>query len=441
MNIRSLSGRLVIALAAAALVLTGCGRGSDDAPKSDSPDDTPAATASPGMTAEACPEAVNPDNGCIYLGVLSDLTVGPFAPLAVPITEAQEAFWRTVNEAGGVGGYDINITKYTADNEYDPQVHNQEYQKMREHILALAQTLGSIHTLAVLDDMKADNIIGVPASWNSAWDFEKQIMQTGASYCFEGMNGVDWAVENRGAENKVVAVGYAGDYGGDAAAGVKAAAEAHGMEFVGLEAPAGQDNQTGTITSILQEQPDLVFVSTGPAEMATIVGGLAQQGFQGTVMGSSPTWNVALLQSAAAPALEALYFQVGPWGPFGTDTPGHQAMREALGDVTPNDGYAAGWAWSYPLLAALELAAEEDGGITRENLVKASTSLTEVDFEGMLPSEAGNKVGDAAETAWRASVISKVDPDAPTGVSIVQDFKAGSTASNYDYAEPCFSLT
>jgi hypothetical protein len=40
-----------------------------------------------GVTEEACPEAVNPDNGCIYLGILSDLTEGPFAALAVPITE------------------------------------------------------------------------------------------------------------------------------------------------------------------------------------------------------------------------------------------------------------------------------------------------------------------------------------------------------------------
>ena len=32
-------------------------------------------------------------------------------------------------------------------------------------------------------------------------------------------------------------------------------------------------------------------------------------------------------------------------------------MREALGDVEqPNDGYTAGWVWSYPLKAALEEA-------------------------------------------------------------------------------------
>ena len=45
----------------------------------------------PGVTKEACPQAIDKSKGCIYLGTISDLTVGPFAPLAVPITNAQKA--------------------------------------------------------------------------------------------------------------------------------------------------------------------------------------------------------------------------------------------------------------------------------------------------------------------------------------------------------------
>lgn len=419
--------RAGVGAAVAALVLTGCrsSGGSD--------------SAADGITDEACPQAVNDDNGCIYLGVISDLTKGPFAPLAVPITDAQKAFWQKVNEDGGVGGYDVDVTKYVQDAEYNPEIHNRKYQEIRKDILALGQTLGSSQTLAILEDMKADDVIGVPASWNSAWEFEDQILESGANYCFEAMNGVDWAVANRDVGDKVAAVGYDNDYGGDAAAGVEAAAEANDLEYVEIKAPPGQDQQAETVASVLREDPDLLVISTGPAEMAAIVGGAAAEGFDGTVVGSSPTWNPALLQSAAAPAIEALYFQAGPWGPFGTDTPGHEAMREALGDVTPSDGYTAGWAWSYPLLAALKQA-DEDGGITRESLVEAAKSLEEVDYEGMLPNEAGKNTGEPAESAFRASVISKVDKDAHTGVSIEQDLTAGPTAEGYDFSEPCFSL-
>ncbi|MCR4513003.1 ABC transporter substrate-binding protein [Aeromicrobium sp. 50.2.37] len=419
--------RAGVGAAVAALVLTGCrsSGGSD--------------SAADGITDEACPQAVNDDNGCIYLGVISDLTKGPFAPLAVPITDAQKAFWQKVNEDGGVGGYDVDVTKYVQDAEYNPEIHNRKYQEIRKDILALGQTLGSSQTLAILEDMKADDVIGVPASWNSAWEFEDQILESGANYCFEAMNGVDWAVANRDVGDKVAAVGYDNDYGGDAAAGVEAAAEANDLEYVEIKAPPGQDQQAETVASVLREDPDLLVISTGPAEMAAIVGGAAAEGFDGTVVGSSPTWNPALLQSAAAPAIEALYFQAGPWGPFGTDTPGHEAMREALGDVTPSDGYTAGWVWSYPLLAALEQA-DADGGITRESLVEAAKSLEEVDYEGMLPNEAGKNTGEPADSAYRASVISKVDKDAPTGVSIEQDLTAGPTAEAYDFSQPCFSL-
>lgn len=428
MKIKANVTRAVVGAAVATLVLTGC-RGSDGGE----------GTASPGVTEEACPDAVNADNGCIYLGEISDLTKGPFAPLAVPITDAQKAFWKAVNEDGGVGGYDVNLSENIADAEYNPEIHNRKYQEMRKDILALGQTLGSTQTLTILEDMKSDNIIGVPASWNSAWEFEDQILESGANYCFEAMNGVDWAVANRGVKASVVAVGYPGDYGGDAAAGAEAAAKANDLEFSKLETPPGQDNQAGAIGAILKAAPDLVFVSTGPAEMATIVGGLAQQGFKGTVVGSSPTWNPALLGSAAKPALEALYFQAAPWGPFGSDTPGHQAMRDALGDVTPNDGYTAGWAWSYPLLSALKLAAD-NGDITRESLVEASKNLESVDYQGMLPPEAGATKGDPSEVAYRASVIGGVDDTAETGVSIVQELTAGPTATGYDFTKPCFSL-
>ena len=181
------------------------------------------------------------------------------------------------------------------------------------------------------------------------------------------------------------------------------------------------------------------MITTGPAEMAAIVGGTAAEGFEGQFVGSSPTWNPALMQSAAAPALEALFAHAGPWGPFGTDTPGHEAMREAVGEVTPNDGYTSGWAWSYPMLAALELAAEE-GDITRESLVEAAGSLEEVDYEGMLPPEAGRTTGDPQEVSFRSSVISTVDSDAPTGMSLEQDLTTGPTAEGYDFSEPCFSL-
>ena len=92
-----------------------------------------------------------------------------------------------------------------------------------------------------------------------------------------------------------------------------------------------------------------MLLGTGPTETAVIVGQAAAQGFEGQFIGLGPTWNPALLETASAPALEALYLQSGYWGPYGTETPGHEAMREALGDLAHTHArYIAGWSGSSP---------------------------------------------------------------------------------------------
>lgn len=420
-----------LALAVLALVATGC-RGGDDGGGGGGGESIDA----PGVTSEPCPDAVNEDNGCIFLGTISDLSQGPFAALGVPITESQEAFWNRVNEDGGIGGYDINVTEYVSDNLYNPETHAQLYTEMEPNVLALAQTLGSPTTLAILEQMKGQSVIGAPASWTSLWGFEDNILESGSSYCVEAMNAIDYLGE-QGDVGSVLAIGFPGDYGGDGAAGAEAAAEAAGADFEFVETAPGAEAQAGAISAVVRQKPDVVVLGVGPTETGVIVGQAASQGFTGKFVGLSPTWNPALLDSAAAPALEALFTHVGPWGSYGTDTPAHEAMREALGDVEqPNDGYTSGWAWSYPLKAALEAWLDGDYDKTREGLFEAVGDLESVDYEGMLPEEAGDRTGD--NDIFTQSVISSVDPSADAGLTVAQDFTAGPTASEFEFEGACF---
>lgn len=392
-----------------------------------------------GVTKEPCPEAVDKAKGCIYLGTLSDLTSGPFKALAVPITESQKLFWKRVNQAGGIGGFEIDSAKYVKDNKYDPQVTSQVWQEIKPNVLALAQTLGSPQTAAILPDLKSSNVVAAPASWTSAWAFEDNILESGTNYCFEAMNSVDWAVETLKPKS-VAAVHYPGDYGDDGAAGAKIAAEANKLTFTDIPTTPGQENQGAAVTKLVGAKPDLVILTTAPAEAAAIVGGAAQAGFKGKFIGTSPSWNPALLKSPAAAAMQALYLQSGPWAPYGTDTAGHKAMREAVGakfSSGPSDGWTAGWVWSYPLKAALEKAAENKD-LTRAGVLNAVKQLETVDYEGMLPEAAGKFGGAAGERVFRQSLISKPDPTAPTGVKVEKDLFTGPTADKYDFTKPCY---
>lgn len=392
-----------------------------------------------GVTEEPCPEAVNADNGCIYLGTISDLTAGPFSALGPEITTAQEAFWRTVNEEGGIGGFDVDVTTYVRDNLYNPETHTQVYQEIKPDILALAQTLGSPTTFAIIDDLASSSIVAAPASWTSAWAFQDVIVESGNNYCIESMNGLDYALENYEGIESVMAVHYPGDYGDDAAAGARIASEGNGLTFADVPTTSGQDNQAGAIDALVTQAPDLVFITTGPTDMATIVGQAAARGFTGRVIGTSPTWNPGIVGSPAFPAIEQLYIQSGPWASYEADTPGHQAMRDALGEgVTGNDGLTSGWVWSYPLRAALEAAAEA-GDLTREGLLEAVTALEEVDYQGMLPEGAGNYGAEPNEAAVRGTVFSRPDAASVTGVTLLtEDFYTGPTAESYELSAPCY---
>lgn len=417
---------------------------SEDASSEDSggESDTEAAagdiTIGRGITEEACPEGVNPDNGCIYLGTLSDLTEGPFAALGVSITDAQEAFWARVNEDGGVGGFDVNVTEFVRDNKYNPETHAQLYAEIKGEILGIAQTLGSPTTAAIAGDLDADNMLAAPASWTSAWEFQDVVVESGNNYCVEMANGLDYFARDNEAAT-VMAVAFPGDYGGDGAAGAQKWAEATGAEFIYVEqVPISTGGTTdGTISQIISQSPDVVALTVAPGETAEIVGGAVAQGFEGRFIGNSPTWTPSLIDSPAAEALIASYWQAGPWAPFDTDTPGHQAMRDALGDVTGNGGYVSGWAWSYPLLAALEAAAES-GDMTPEGVRAALTSLETVDYEGMVPAEAGNFAGEAAEQSANQTIIAEPSTETPDGVVLLEDFFAGDTAAEFTFESPCF---
>jgi ABC-type branched-subunit amino acid transport system substrate-binding protein len=266
-------------LAALALVVAACP--TDDAP----PVDTPGEVAFDfGVTEEPCPGG-DPERGCIYLGSIPD-TSGPFRVFGPQIVAGQEEFWARVNANGGIGGlFDVHIGAHVANAGYDPALHVREYEGMREDVAALTQTLGTPQTLGIVGDMQADNMIGAVLTWWSGWEFPQHghILQVGSNYCFDAMNGVEWAQQEYGIES-IMTVYFPGDYGGDANAGVTIAAQALGIEVIDQmpQVPlALEGTTTAAVSAIVSESPDAVFLTVGPGESAEIIGGAAGAGYQG----------------------------------------------------------------------------------------------------------------------------------------------------------------
>ena len=150
-------------------------------------------------------------------------------------------------------------------------------------------------------------------------------------------------------------------------------------------------------------------------------------------MGSVPTWNPAIMDSPAAPALEALYTHVGPWEAFLGESEAHAAMQAALGEgeLPGNDGYTFGWIWSYPMRSLL-MAAADNGDLTRQGVRDAVDGL-EVDYEGALEVRTFGEGGEDDRTA----VISKPDPAEELNLRTVETGVTGETADAFAYESRC----
>ena len=392
-----------------------------------------------GVTKEPCPQAVDTSKGCIYLGTISDLTVGPFTALGVPITDAQRGFLAAGQRARRhrrLRDRRHHVRQGQQVQPADPQPGVPGDQA--EHPGAGADPRLAAPPRRILPDLKASNLVAVPASWTSLWAFEDVMLESGANYCIESMNAVDYARPTTLGAKSVMAVHYAGDYGDDAAAGAKFAAEKLGLTFTDVKTATGQDKQAGAIDAIVSGKPDVVILTNGPTEAAVIVGQAGARGFKGKFIGTSPTWNPGLLKGPAAPAITSLYLQSAPLQPYGAR---HSRPRGDAGGARqrpqPNDGYTAGWVLSYPLKAALEKAAENKD-LTRAGLLAAAKSLTSVDYEGMLPEGAGNYSGTPNDNVFRQSEVHKPDEAAPSGVSELEPFFTGPTAKDFVFEKPCY---
>jgi hypothetical protein len=258
------------------------------------------------------------------------------------------------------------------------------------------------------------------------------------------MIGLDWFTEfGPRPIGSIAAVGYPGDFGGDVAEGARLWAEANDVTFTGFIQTAPNaivGSQDAAVGAILASGADIVVLGLGPAETAEIVGKTAASATAerppGSILflGSGPTWNPALLGTAAAPALVGLYTNVSPWEDYIGTAAGHTAMREAFGDNAPiNQGYAAGWVWQYPIKSLLEAAAES-GDLTRANLRALADGLT-VDYEGVLPTT--QMGGDPNVNVNRTAVIGRVSTDSANGLETIVGGYRGATADAFQYTAAC----
>ena len=431
MLIRPATRRLLVVLAAASISVVACSSKSDESSDTATDADTPTNAAGAAPDADA-PLETGPgvSEDTITLGVLTDQS-GPFAGASAGIAQGRQLFWDAQNAAGGV--CDRTVQFDVVDHAYNAQNASTLYTSMEPEVLAFDELLGSPMIAALLPSIDQSGVLTMAVSFSSSLLDSPYVVVTGATYDVEMINAVQWLLDEGtiAAGDSVGHIYLEGDYGENALAGTRHAAEELGVEIVEQKVLPTDADLTAAVTAIDQAGANVVLLTTTPPQAASAVAVAQANGLDLSFVGSNPTFSPALLASPAADALQSSYVVVSSVAPYASDAAGPTAVREAFGttfpDGTPTSFVLYGYAQGELMASILETACA-NGALTREGLVEAFQSLDDVDTEGLV---APLDFSDPGQPPARETFILRPDAAAPGGLSVVTDLFASPLATEF----------
>jgi ABC-type branched-subunit amino acid transport system substrate-binding protein len=430
---RSKWAKLLVLLAAVALLAAACGGNGSDGGSSDNADSGTDSTAAGGGAPDPAPGF---DGSTITLGVITPQT-GIAAVIGKPLTNGNQVYIDHLNAEGGIAGkYKVQLK--VVDSQYTPSVAVQQYGATKGSVAAYVQILGTAVVNAILPQLKTDKIVAGPASLDSFWVPEQQLMALGAPYQVQAINAMDWWVNQEGHEDAKNCVMYQDDpYGKAGLEGVEFAGKEMGFEVAKKVTFAVTDTEFGAQVNQLKAAGcEMVFLVGLPSATGGIMGAAEQTGFAPQWIGQSPTW-VGLLANNAYMQQHFVIVNEGPeWGD--ATSPG---MKQMLEDITkydktnqqPDIYFAFGYAQAWSMAQILEKAVA-NGDLSRDGIVKAMNDVGTIKTGGLLGDYAYGAPAD--RTPPRAGRIFKVDPATPGGLkALTADEFTSDAAKKFEFSD------
>jgi ABC-type nitrate/sulfonate/bicarbonate transport system substrate-binding protein/ABC-type branched-subunit amino acid transport system substrate-binding protein len=396
------------------------------------------------ITAEGVPEKlVMPDpevtagfdGTTIKIGVVNDFS-GPAAIIGLPLQSGVATYYEWVNAQGGIAGkYPVELVD--ADSTYNPSVAVQAYNDMKDEIALIGNLFGTPVVTALLESLNEDGLMAVPASLESGWVRESNLMPWGAPYQIQVINGIDWWLNEGGGSTDQVYCSLIQDdpYGEAGQAGLEWIAPKVGITITEVARYVPGDSDFSAQIGQLQGSGcEVVWLTALPSAVGGIGGAAAGAGFAPTWIGQSPVWINAFAASALAPYLEANLIIVGEGSTWGdTSMPGAVAMMERMATYAPDQApdyyFAAGYVMGMAGAGILEQAVA-NGDLSREGILQASTEAS-IDFEGLSGDYHYGPVDERQPSI--SNTIFRVNPEVPNGVEAVEVGYESSYASDYDF--------
>lgn len=420
----------VTVLTALVLLASACGGGRDD--DDDAQDDDNA-------TENGGEPAAGPgfDGETIRLGVITP-TSGRVAVIGEPLTNGNRAYWDYVNEElGGVGGkYQVELD--IQDSAYDPPTAVQKYNQIKGDVVMFNQLLGTPIVNALLEQLTADNIVAQPASLDSFWVREQNLLPIGAPYQIQAINGINWWVTEGGGseQSKICTLTQDDPYGEAGKEGVDFVMEELGMELTDTAVfSIGNPDFTTQITQLQGAGCDTVWLTSTPTDTASALAKAAELGYTPQWLAQSPTWIGAFVESALMPYLQEYFIWISEGPEYGDESaPGMSELlrvqEQYAPDQVPDIYFNFGYLESIAVHQVLE-AAVANGDLSREGIVEAMNSIDELNFEGVFGTYGWGAPEDRDPP--RANSIFKPNPDKPIGLELIVAEHEAPFAADFEF--------
>lgn len=378
----------------------------------------PAAFAGGGHTGKTPPDVPGFDGSSIKLGVITPES-GLAATIGRPLTNGNRVYWQSKNAQGGVGGnYEVELT--VEDSRYQVEAALQGYDKIKGDVVAFQQILGTQIVKSILTRLKQENGFGGPATLDSLWVKEKNLMPIGGPYQVEMANIMDWYQKNGGKGKKICAMAQDDEYGSAGLDGLTQTSKQLKFKVNKTVRFATTSDVSAQVGELADANCEAVALVSLPNDTASIVTKMVGRNFTPQVLGLGPTWLTGFENDPNNGPFYAEHFIWSGEGPGWGDesVPGMAKMiadvQQFAPDQRPDQYFAFGYAQAWAMDQILERAVR-NGDLSKAGIIKASNRVGTLKFDGLV---GDYKYGKSAKdrNPPRASTIARIATGVPVGL-------------------------
>jgi ABC-type branched-subunit amino acid transport system substrate-binding protein len=376
------------------------------------------------------PDVPGFNGSTIKLGVITPQS-GLASVVGKPLTEGNRVYWDAKNAQGGVAGkYKVDLE--IEDSQYQVETALQAYDKIKGDVVAFNQILGTQIVKSILPRLKQEKGFAGPATLDSIWIKEADLMPVAAPYQVEAANVMDWYQKNGGKGKKICAMAQDDEYGSAGLDGLTQSSKTLKFKVSKTVRFATTSDVSAQVGELADANCEAVLLVSLPNDTASIVTKMIGRNFTPQILGLGPTWLTGFENDPNNGSFYVDHFVWVGEGPAWGDqsVPGMAKMladvQQFAPDQRPDQYFAFGYAQAWAMDQILERAVK-NGDLSKAGIAKASNQVGTLKFDGLV---GDYKYGKAAKdrNPPRASTIAKIAVGVPIGLQAIETNLASDAA-------------